>query len=73
MSDFNPEPGLSALVVSASADCPYCGEPIELVVDVSIEAQSYVEDCPVCCRPISVSYSAAGGQLDTLSLGAENE
>lgn len=73
MSDFSPEPGLSALTVSATADCPYCGEPIELVVDVSVETQSYVEDCPVCCRPITVSCSAAAGELDSLSLQAENE
>lgn len=32
--------------------CPYCGEPIEIYVDESVEGQSYVEDCQVCCRPI---------------------
>lgn len=36
------------------ADCPYCGETIELVVDPSAGSQSYIEDCFVCCRPISV-------------------
>jgi len=38
----------------ATADCPYCGETIELVVDCSVEEQSYIEDCPVCCRPMTV-------------------
>jgi hypothetical protein len=36
-------------------DCPYCGEPIELVVDTSVEHQDYIEDCSVCCRPIELS------------------
>jgi len=32
--------------------CPYCGEPVELLVDDGGGArQVYVEDCPVCCRP----------------------
>ena len=34
--------------------CPYCGEVIEIVVDISIEDQTYVEDCQVCCRPITM-------------------
>ena len=32
--------------------CPYCGEPIEILVDESVEGQSYIEDCQVCCQPI---------------------
>jgi hypothetical protein len=35
-------------------DCPYCGEPISLVIDASGGAQRYIEDCAVCCRPITV-------------------
>lgn len=34
--------------------CPYCGEPISLVVDASAGAQCYIEDCQVCCRPMTV-------------------
>lgn len=34
--------------------CPYCGEWLELVVDASIDSQSYIEDCQVCCQPITV-------------------
>ncbi|NII09734.1 CPXCG motif-containing cysteine-rich protein [Oleiagrimonas sp. C23AA] len=37
--------------------CPYCGEPIDLVVDCSVESQHYIEDCQVCCQPIEVSVS----------------
>lgn len=36
----------------ARARCPYCGEAVELVVDLGgASRQEYVEDCPVCCRP----------------------
>ncbi len=35
--------------------CPYCGEPVTVVVDEGGgEEQRYVEDCPVCCRPWEV-------------------
>jgi transposase-like protein len=35
--------------------CPYCGEPVEIVVDPGgARLQRYVEDCPVCCRPWNV-------------------
>ena len=34
--------------------CPYCDEPIELVIDCSVLSQEYIEDCQVCCRPMTV-------------------
>ena len=40
--------------------CPYCGEPIEIVVDASAGDASYVEDCPVCCRPMQVEVETKG-------------
>jgi hypothetical protein len=41
-------------VESVWAQCPFCGEPIELLVDLSAPDQRYIEDCEVCCRPIRV-------------------
>ena len=35
-----------------NVQCPYCGEPIEVDVEVLEEAQSFIEDCTVCCHPI---------------------
>jgi hypothetical protein len=32
--------------------CPYCGEPLDVLVDTSSGPQQYYEDCSVCCRPI---------------------
>ena len=37
--------------------CPYCGEPISVVVDHSLGNQEYVEDCQVCCRPLVLNIS----------------
>ncbi len=42
-------------VEPVNSTCPYCGEPIELLVDSSVRKQNYIEDCQVCCRPISVA------------------
>lgn len=73
MSDYSPEAGSSALTTAAAVHCPYCSELIDLVVDLSVDAQTYVEDCQVCCRPIVVSYGAEGGQLTYLDVRQENE
>ena len=40
--------------------CPYCGEPISMVLDLSVPEQTYIEDCEVCCRPIQIRYAADG-------------
>ena len=28
-----------------------------MVIDPSVEDQTYVEDCEVCCRPIEIHYT----------------
>jgi hypothetical protein len=57
---------------SRMADCPYCGERFELVVDPSVADQEYVEDCFVCCRPIVVSVQVADTDI-SVYLRAEDE
>ncbi len=52
---------MSALIDEIDAYCPYCGEPITLVVDLSVPEQDYIEDCFVCCRPIRVRCHTDGG------------
>lgn len=32
--------------------CPYCGESVQALLDLSGGDQQYIEDCSVCCRPI---------------------
>jgi len=56
------------LIEEATVDCPYCGEMITLVLDLSVSEQDYIEDCFVCCQPIRVRYSADGGLLNKISV-----
>lgn len=43
--------------------CPYCGEPINILVNAEEAQSEYIEDCQVCCRPIviAVELNASGG------------
>ena len=50
--------------------CPHCGEEISVVLDLSVNRQSYVEDCEVCCRPIEISYAVEDDALVEFSAGA---
>jgi len=58
---------------TCAASCPYCGEPIELVVDTSVTEQSYVEDCEVCCRPIVVRVATDADDTASVRVARENE
>jgi transcription elongation factor Elf1 len=33
-------------------NCLNCGEEISMVLDVSVDRQTYTEDCKVCCKSI---------------------
>jgi hypothetical protein len=57
--DGEDEPG----VLEHEFGCPYCGESITMLVDLSEPDQEYVEDCEVCCNPIAVHVRARGGAL----------
>ena len=58
------------LETSAEVSCPYCGETITLLLDLSVESQSYTEDCSVCCQPMAVSYRTEDGELAELNVEA---
>lgn len=49
-------------LIEKSVGCPYCGETIEVLIDVADLDQQYIEDCQVCCKPIIflVSESMSG-------------
>ena len=55
-------------LLERSIGCPYCGERLIIVLDLSAGSQSYVEDCQVCCQPMQVSFSAEDGELDHLQV-----
>lgn len=48
---------------TVEVSCPYCGETIAIVLDLSVDEQSYIEDCSVCCQPMTISYSTEDGEL----------
>lgn len=54
-------------------DCPYCGEPIEILVDASIPSQQYIEDCQVCCRPITLSVEIGADGEPQVRASGEND
>lgn len=43
--------------------CPYCWEEISMLLDTSVNHQTYIEDCEVCCNPIEVSPSFENNEL----------
>lgn len=53
--------------------CPYCGEPIELLVDSSVRKQKYIEDCQVCCKPITVHVIIDEEGFPTVQVSQEDE
>lgn len=56
-----------------NATCPYCYEPINLLIDCTAGSQTYVEDCSVCCQPIVVAVELTpNGEIETVEARAEN-
>jgi hypothetical protein len=50
--------------------CPYCGETISILVDLSEDGPvEYVEDCEVCCHPITVQYQVEENTLGGFQAG----
>jgi len=43
--------------------CPFCWQRISMVLDESVESQTYIEDCEICCKPIEITYSMEDGVL----------
>lgn len=58
---------------SKATICPYCGEPIELLIDCSVLHQDYIEDCQVCCRPINVHVSIDDNDEIDVMVSSEDE
>jgi hypothetical protein len=54
--------------------CPYCWEPIPLLVDRSGGSAEYIEDCSVCCRPLVVTLKVIGdGRRCRVSVRGEDD
>ena len=52
---------------------PYCGEPISIVVDGSVESQTYIEDCEVCCNPINFEVTVNNEGIPNITASHEND
>jgi hypothetical protein len=61
------------MLMPYTIDCPYCGEPIEILVDASIPSQQYIEDCQVCCRPITLSVEVDADGEPKVRASGEND
>ncbi|WP_449429537.1 CPXCG motif-containing cysteine-rich protein [Rhodanobacter umsongensis] len=61
------------MLVPFDISCPYCGEPIQILVDASAGDQHCIEDCQVCCRPIVLGIRIDADGEPQVSASAEND
>lgn len=59
--------------IEKTIGCPYCGETISILVDLSVPQQEYIEDCQVCCRPIVFNVAVDEDGDAAVSARSENE
>ena len=61
------------VIQEQTVTCPYCGERIDILLDLSVPYQNYIEDCQVCCQPIvfDISVDEDGGVF--VEAKSENE
>ncbi len=50
--------------------CPHCWQTISMILDLSIEDQSYVEDCEVCCNPVQISFTIEDFELEKFEVNS---
>ena len=55
-------------IAEEAIDCPFCGENLRVLIDLSVESQSYIEDCQVCCRPMQLSYAVTDQDTVTVEV-----
>ena len=67
LSDTSLDPVVSYRSVEHRFMCPYCGEEISMILDLSVPNQVYIEDCEVCCNPIEISYTAEDDDLTSFA------
>ena len=51
--------------------CPYCGEPISVLLNPEDIGMDYIEDCQVCCRPID--FLVSEGEQGELEVRVQSE
>lgn len=53
---------------TATVDCPFCGQSMELVLDTTVTSQRFVTDCEVCCRPFEVTAECEDGNVVSVAV-----
>ncbi|MBN8584813.1 MAG: CPXCG motif-containing cysteine-rich protein [Ignavibacteria bacterium] len=43
--------------------CPYCWQEVSIILDVSINRQTMIEDCEVCCNPVEFRYEVKDSEI----------
>jgi len=61
------------LVEPFPISCPYCGEEIEVIIDLSAGDQQYVEDCSVCCKPINLAITLDDDGVPQIAARSDDE
>lgn len=61
----------SAMQISESVQCPFCGQASELMIDTSVASQRFTTDCEVCCRPFEVFAECEPGEILSLDVNGE--
>lgn len=64
-----PSAGLEEIDIQ----CPYCWETIGILVDCSVETQTYIEDCQVCCRPIVMEVELNGDGYPMVTASSQDD
>lgn len=59
------------LTCAQTISCPSCGERQDIVIDLSIPEQQYIEDCFVCCRPMLIHCVSDGSCVVELTVTDE--
>ena len=59
---------MDPMLLERRITCPYCGEPLSILIDLSAGAQSYIEDCQVCCQPMQIAFETDGSELLSLQI-----
>ncbi|RXP61885.1 CPXCG motif-containing cysteine-rich protein [Lutibacter sp. HS1-25] len=48
--------------------CPYCWDEISILLDTSVNNQTYIEDCEVCCNPIEIQVKFENLELSSINI-----
>lgn len=63
--DDDDDAGLAVRTI----DCPHCGEPMVVELELDGGDQEAIHDCSVCCRPVRFTWQVSGGQLAGFASG----